>query len=130
MSKEVAVLALVVREDGLILAVSRKFDTSDFGLPGGKMKASETFTQAVKREILEETGYEIEVNSCIYWGIEKGRDVITFDCRVVGGKEGSEEAGVIKWVDWPTLCSGSYADYNLKVMREYETRVDRLGKVS
>lgn len=127
MVKEIAVLALVVREDGLVLSVSRKFDPNDPGLPGGKMKEGETFTQAVKREIKEETGYEVEINSCIYWGIEKDRDVVTFDCRIVGGIEGTKEAGVIKWIDWATLCAGSYGDYNLKVYAEYKVRVNRLG---
>src|ERR1035437_3070592 len=58
-SMKKAVCILVYNDDGEILAVSRKNDPNDLGLPGGKVDPGETEEEAVVREMLEETGLEI-----------------------------------------------------------------------
>lgn len=51
-----AVVALVFSPEGKVLAVSRKDDPNDLGLPGGKAEDGETPFEAVVREVEEETG--------------------------------------------------------------------------
>jgi ADP-ribose pyrophosphatase len=51
-----AVVAFIFKENK-ILCVSRKNNKKDFGLPGGKVESKEKDTEALYRELLEETGY-------------------------------------------------------------------------
>lgn len=56
-----AVCGAVVRDDSGQLLMIRRADDGSWGLPGGGVKAGETWQQATVRECLEETGWQIEV---------------------------------------------------------------------
>jgi len=79
----VGVSALIVR-DGLVLLVRRGKEpfTGFWSLPGGRVEPGETMQDAVKREVREETGLDIEV------GDEAGRvaGVVAFFAEVTGGE--------------------------------------------
>jgi ADP-ribose pyrophosphatase YjhB (NUDIX family) len=64
---QVAVGALIVRRKEVLL-VKRGHAPSVglWALPGGRVHWGETLVQAVKREVLEETGLEIEVGQIIH----------------------------------------------------------------
>ena len=51
---------IVIREDGKI-AVFNKVNKNEYKLPGGGIEGKETPEEAFKREVLEETGCEIEI---------------------------------------------------------------------
>src|SRR5690554_1277172 len=57
-------VAAVVVKDGKILLVKRRTEPSKglWSVPGGKVEQDETLTEAVVREVREETGLEIEVD--------------------------------------------------------------------
>ena len=58
----VAAVSSIVVENGKVLLVKRKYPPGKgkWGLPGGHVEYGETLTEAVIREIKEETNYEIE----------------------------------------------------------------------
>lgn len=55
-----AARGIVIREDGKI-AVFNKSNKNEFKLPGGGMEGEEEPEEAFKREVLEETGCEVEI---------------------------------------------------------------------
>ena len=55
---------IVEREDGLI-AILNKTNKNEYKLPGGGIEHNETPEEAFKREVLEETGCEVEIIECL-----------------------------------------------------------------
>ncbi|MFF4450184.1 NUDIX domain-containing protein [Streptomyces sp. NPDC001502] len=57
----------IVIEDGQILLLDQDTDGDrSWSLPGGKVEPGETLEEALKREMLEETGAEVEVGRLLY----------------------------------------------------------------
>ena len=70
----VAAKAVIVSDEGKILIVreSTGHDTNTqsnlYGLPGGRLNPGENFFEALKREVMEETGLEINPGRPVYVG--------------------------------------------------------------
>jgi 8-oxo-dGTP pyrophosphatase MutT (NUDIX family) len=60
----VAVTAFVQDESGRLLLI-RRTDNDLYAIPGGALELSETLTQTVQREVMEETGIEVQVTGLI-----------------------------------------------------------------
>lgn len=60
----VAVSAFVQDDEGHILLI-RRTDNDLYAIPGGGLELGETLTQAVQREVLEETGIDVEVTGLL-----------------------------------------------------------------
>jgi 8-oxo-dGTP pyrophosphatase MutT (NUDIX family) len=109
-----AVSILFVNGNGEVLAVSRKNDHADLGLPGGSVEPGETFDEAAVRETLEEVGVKIL----------KMRDVFDHPCRVHyahtflaiehEGEPRSMEGAWVGWVKPEALLEPhcSFREYN------------------
>src|SRR5712692_5697317 len=90
----IGVFALIFDDQGRIL-LGRRRDIDWWNLPGGGMEKGETVDEALYREVLEETGLEVEVESLVgvYSKPQKQEIVLTFRCRVVSGTlQNTEEA--------------------------------------
>lgn len=73
----VAVSAFVEDEQGRLLMI-RRTDNNLYAIPGGQLELGETLTRATCREVLEETGIEIDVADLI--GIYSNpRHVVAYD---------------------------------------------------
>jgi len=82
----IGVFALIFDDQGRIL-LGRRRDIDWWNLPGGGMEKGETVDEALYREVLEETGLEVEVERLVgvYSKPQKQEVVLTFRCRIIGG---------------------------------------------
>lgn len=113
-----SVVALIYQE-GKVLAVSRKDNHEDLGLPGGKIDPGETPEEAVRREVLEETGVVLGRIKPIFDHLDRVEKGQARPCRCFlveswdGVPEAKETAAVV-WVSPDRLLepSCSFRDYN------------------
>jgi 8-oxo-dGTP pyrophosphatase MutT (NUDIX family) len=111
MKKAVAVLLF---DQGMILGVSRRDNPNDFGLVGGKLDDGETFEAAAIRETKEETGLDIFGLHKVFERMDDDFMVVTFAAQWKGRiSPPASETGVVKWVTWDELKSGSFGKYNV-----------------
>lgn len=87
----VSVSALIFENERVLLAHRRAIDW--WNLPGGAVDAGETVDEALRREVREETGLEIEVGPLIgvYSKPLKQEIVLSFRCTVISGTPGESE---------------------------------------
>ena len=63
----VGVGAVIVADDGRVVLIKRRYEplAGQWSLPGGTLEVGETLEAGVAREMLEETGLEVEVGAVI-----------------------------------------------------------------
>ncbi len=101
--------ALIRDEHGRVLFQQRAdFKHEGWGLPGGLLEIGESFTECVKRGVLEETGYHVEPVRMIglyaapefdvYYpnGDEVQQFTLALECRMVGGRSQTDEAEILR----------------------------------
>ena len=96
----VSVAGLVTNDRGEILMVNSPWRGWEY--PGGLIEPGETFEEALRREIREEGGVEIEILRCvgICKNVEKDIVNIDFACRYVSGElTTSEESTEVIWAE-------------------------------
>src|ERR1019366_372855 len=113
MKKVFGVSVLIIREDGKVLAIHRRDDPNDFGLPGGKIDIEETPEQAAIRECLEETGL-ILTNPKLIFTRNCGDDLAqTFAGDWEGIPISQEGEPSIKWMSPDDLIKcKTFGNYN------------------
>ncbi|CAL1778131.1 MutT/NUDIX hydrolase [Acinetobacter phage vB_AbaM_Konradin-v2] len=108
---------VLIENKGKFLAVSRKDDLTDFGLPGGKVELGETVAEGAKRECFEETGIYptiLDLNDS-FVAIDGEFEVHTFHSipsQIKSGKIAESETGIVAWVDADKLMAGTFGEYN------------------
>lgn len=87
----VSVFAIIFEGSRVLLAHRRDIDW--WNLPGGGMEAGETVEQAMRREVLEETGLEVEIERLVgvYSKPQKNEVALAFHCVVTGGQARASE---------------------------------------
>ena len=101
MTRVLAAGAVIVDGHGRVLLVQRGHEPEKgrWSVPGGHVEAGESFAQAARREVLEETGLHVEIGREL-WAVEVPYgeygvfEIHDFAATVVGG----------------TLCAGDDAD--------------------
>lgn len=119
-----AVTAYITNENGLILAVSRKHDPWDFGLPGGKVDPGETLEEAIVREVKEETGLDFKNVRKLF--VRPCHGEVDFETTTFVGDWSGElftaEEGRVQWVKPRVLLYGSFSSYNLALYEHILTK--------
>ena len=79
--------AILFDPDGRVLLCHRR-DFDLWNLPGGGVESGELPSEAVIREVQEETGLEVAVERLVgvYGKMERDDLVFSFVCRIVGGE--------------------------------------------
>ncbi|MFC7382203.1 NUDIX hydrolase [Sphaerisporangium rhizosphaerae] len=91
--------AAVLRDDGLLLVIKRR-DNGEWVLPGGIVELDEGPRDTVIREVLEETGVEVEPEllTGVYKNMRRHVVSLVFRCRPVAGEaHETDEAAEVAW---------------------------------
>lgn len=118
----------VVIEDNKILMV-RQYITGKkivWTLPGGNVHENETYCEALKRELLEETGYEIDIKRVILDTCDR----VVYECSVLCGEMycdyDFEDNGDILEIAWISLDDIEYNEYvNVALDRYFNNKFGR-----
>jgi 8-oxo-dGTP pyrophosphatase MutT (NUDIX family) len=127
-SRRAAADAVVFDRDGRVL-LQRRADFGVWGLPGGAVEVGETLEQAVRREVKEETGFDVEVVRLVgAYSDPAGTTVLypsgdvvhyvslTFECRIVGGRaETDEESTGMAWLRPDALPPAVMQDHVVRI---------------
>ena len=141
----IAAAGIVMNDNGDILLV--KNDRAGWVFPGGQVEVGENVIDAVKREVMEETGVEIDIgevfcissNTCKYPGYNGVKEVPTklmldFICHAKGGTprpsdEKSESAFVPREAAPKMITAPAIAE-RFKAFTEYAGRPTYLEYVT
>lgn len=138
-----ATCLLVVRY-GKILAISRRNDTTRWGLPGGKVDAYETNLEALMREVNEEIGVIAASTAYepLYVGFCPGKlappvdywvtTYLWVDTPIRDHELDPEKGFELRWMtreqlEDPTISP--FAEYNVKVFEAYDVFTEGKGFV-
>ena len=95
---KVSVAAMVHDGNGKILLVNSPWRGWEY--PGGLIEPGESFEAALRREIREESGVEVEIERFVGICKNLGSDIVNIDfvCRYTGGRlTTSEESTEVVW---------------------------------
>lgn len=121
--EKIRVSSRAIITDGNKILLSHELNTGVYLIPGGGLESGETLDECCKREIREETGYEISVGKQLYIFKEYFRNMLYvsnyFLCEITGkGEQSLTESeinhGVIpEWAEINKALEifGSYGDY-------------------
>ncbi|MER8186501.1 NUDIX domain-containing protein [Kitasatospora sp. NPDC094015] len=113
----VSVAGVVVRDGGDVLVI-RRADNNTWEPPGGVLELAESVEAGVRREVLEETGVEVEVERLtgVYKNMSLGVVALVFRCRPVGGTPSvSEESTVVQWIPAEEAAARMGAMYSVRL---------------
>ncbi|MEU4161715.1 NUDIX hydrolase [Actinoplanes sp. NPDC026670] len=120
------VTGICIEDDRILLLDQDTDGPRTSSLPGGKVEAGETLSEALIREMREETGVEVEPGRLLYLCDNTAAHVvhITFEVRRVGGNVGAIGEGVdtrpirgVRFVELSELTGLGFSDKFVQLCR-------------
>jgi len=101
--KNIGVFAVIQKENKILLE-KRNYGNFGWTLPGGSVEKNERITEALKREVMEETNQEINVEKYILtsYDIEKYSIALIYKCKIINEskiKFNNTELSEVKWIN-------------------------------
>ncbi|MEV0314543.1 NUDIX hydrolase [Nonomuraea fuscirosea] len=96
----VSVAGVVVDHRGHVL-LTKRADNGEWQAPGGVLELGEGIHEGLRREVLEETGLEVEPEALtgVYKNMPRGIIALVFRCKPIGGKlQETDEVTAFCWV--------------------------------
>jgi 8-oxo-dGTP diphosphatase/A/G-specific adenine glycosylase len=129
-SKQIGVA--VIRDDRDLILIDRRLAKGLLGgfweFPGGKIEGNETVQECIKREILEEIGIDIAVDSHLitidhtYSHFRVNLQV--YNCRYLSGQARAIECEEIRWVTIEELDNYTFPSANQEIIRALKDMVN------
>jgi 8-oxo-dGTP diphosphatase/A/G-specific adenine glycosylase len=129
-SKQIGVA--VIRDDRDLILIDRRLAKGLLGgfweFPGGKIEGNETVQECIKREVLEEIGIEIAVDSHLitidhtYSHFRVNLQV--YNCRYLSGQARAIECEEIRWVTIQELDNYTFPAANQEIIRALKDMVN------
>ena len=122
----VSVAGVITDDHGRALLVQRA-DNSRWEPPGGVLELGETIHDGLRREVLEETGLEVDPVALtgIYKNMPRGIIALVFRCKITGGVlTTSDESTAFRWAaqnEIRDLASEAYAIRIMDAFHESQT---------
>lgn len=114
---------LAYDEDGRILLVRRRNDPGRglWSVPGGRVEPGETDTQAVIREMAEETGLRVEPGALVGRVRRGPYEIADYRCAVVGGSlQAGDDATDARWCDAAALAELPLVPQLMDTLRSWD----------
>jgi len=129
--KHYKVVAAVIVDKGKYLCLQRgktkfTYTTNKWEFPGGKVEVGETEPKALKREILEEMDYPIEVNEHLITVEYRYPDfsiaLSAYICTPLNGSFILNEHQNYKWLEMQELDSLDWAAADIEIVNEIKKK--------
>ena len=110
----VSVAGVVIDDHNRALMIQRH-DNHHWEPPGGVLETGETITDGLKREVREETGFDVEPITLtgVYKNMTRGIIALVFRCKITGGELAiNDEVVAFRWAsetDIHALATEAYA---------------------
>jgi 8-oxo-dGTP diphosphatase len=117
------VVAAIIQDDaGNFLCAKRghwKSSAGKWEFPGGKTEANENLEDALRREILEELGVEVNVLREFHRNNHEDIELISFVCELVSEKPiASTDHSELRWVAEKDLALLDWAEADIPIVKK------------
>lgn len=118
----VSVAGVIVDDEDRALLIQRR-DNGHWEPPGGVLEHGETIEEALRREVIEETGLIIEPGALtgVYQNMPRHIVALVFRCRAVGGQlRENDEAVAFRWASGIEIAELSTDAYAVRLLDALE----------